>query len=176
MATEKVQATDFQDGDQTSNPKGQLTFDDKVIQKIVGYAIENVDGLLGVDGGFVANIKNKIVNSDNPTDGIEVEVGKEQVAVDLDIIMEYRHNAHDIYDQLKQVIAKQIKKITSLVLVELNVEVVDIQTQKEFNESQTTLQDRVSSASEKVKSKAVESGEKVKQNLQSMGEEGDRVR
>jgi len=93
--------------------------------------------------------------------------------------MEYGHNAHDIYDQLKQVIAKQIKKITSLVLVELNVEVVDIQTQKEFNESQTTLQDRVSrvsSASEKVKSKAVESGEKVKQNLQSMGEEGDRVR
>ena len=72
MATEKVQATDFQDGDQTSNPKGQLTFDDKVIQKIVGYAIENVDGLLGVDGGFVANIKNKIVNSDNPTDGIEI--------------------------------------------------------------------------------------------------------
>ena len=172
MATEKVQATDFQDGDQTSNPKGQLTFDDKVIQKIVGYAIENVDGLLGVDGGFVANIKNKIVNSDNPTDGIEVEVGKEQVAVDLDIIMEYGHNAHDIYDQLKQVIAK----ITSLVLVELNVEVVDIQTQKEFNESQTTLQDRVSSASEKVKSKAAESGEKVKQNVQSMGEEGDRVR
>ena len=50
MATEKVQATDFHDGDQTSNLKGELTFDDKVIQKIVGYAIENVDGLLGVDG------------------------------------------------------------------------------------------------------------------------------
>ena len=133
MATEKVQATDFQDGDQTSNLKGQLTFDDKVIQKIVGYAIENVDGLLGVDGGFVANIKNKIVNSDNPTDGIEVEVGKEQVAVDLDIIMEYGHNAHDIYDQLKQVIAKQIKKITSLVLVELNVEVVDIISRRKKN-------------------------------------------
>lgn len=176
MATEKVQATDFQDGDQTSNPKGQLTFDDKVIQKIVGYAIEDVDGLLGVDVGFVANIKNKIVNTDNPTDGIEVEVGKEQVAVDLDIIMEYGHNAHDIYDQLKQVIAKHVKKITSLVLVEINVEVVDIQTQKEFNESQTTLQDRISNASENVKSKASDSREKVKQNVQSMDEKSDRVK
>jgi len=48
---------------ETVAPKGQLTFDDKVIQKIVGYAIENVSGLLGVDGGFVANIKNKIVNN-----------------------------------------------------------------------------------------------------------------
>lgn len=176
MATEKVQATDFQDGDQTSNLKGELTFDDKVIQKIVGYAIENVDGLLGVDGWFVANITNKIVNSDNPTDGIEVEVGKEQVAVDLDIIMEYGHNAHDIYDQLKQVIAKHVKKITSLVLVEINVEVVDIQTQKEFNESQTTLQDRISSASENVKSKASDSREKVKQNVQSLNEKSDRVK
>lgn len=176
MATEKVQATDFHDGDQTSNLKGELTFDDKVIQKIVGYAIENVDGLLGVDGWFVANITNKIVNSDNPTDGIEVEVGKEQVAVDLDIIMEYGHNAHDIYDQLKQVIAKHVKKITSLVLVEINVEVVDIQTQKEFNESQTTLQDRISSASENVKSKASDSREKVKQNVQSINEKSDRVK
>ena len=82
---------------ETVAPKGQLTFDDKVIQKIVGYAIENVSGLLGVDGGFVANIKNKIVNSDNPTDGIDVEVGKEQVAVDLNIVMEFGHNAHDVY-------------------------------------------------------------------------------
>ena len=69
MVTENksVQATE-------TAPKGELTFNDKVIQKVVGYAIENVSGLLGVDGGFMANIKNKIVNSDNPVDGIEVEV------------------------------------------------------------------------------------------------------
>lgn len=90
--------------------------------------------------------------------------------------MEYGHNAHDIYDQLKQVIAKHVKKITSLVLVEINVEVVDIQTQKEFNESQTTLQDRISSASENVKSKASDSREKVKQNVQSLNEKSDRVK
>ncbi len=29
--------------------KGDLTFDDKVIQKIVGYSIEKIDGLLGID-------------------------------------------------------------------------------------------------------------------------------
>ena len=105
-----------------TTPKGELTFNDKVIQKVIGYAIENVPGLLGVDGGFMANIKNKIVNSDNPVDGISVEVGKEQVAVDLNVIMAYGNNAHDIYKTLTEVIAKQLTEITSLELVELNVE------------------------------------------------------
>ncbi|MDG4967081.1 Asp23/Gls24 family envelope stress response protein, partial [Lactococcus lactis] len=31
--------------------KGTLTCEDKVIQKIVGLALESVDGLLAVDGG-----------------------------------------------------------------------------------------------------------------------------
>ena len=153
--------------------RGELTFNDKVIQKIVGYAIENVSGLLGVDGGFVANIKNRIVNSDNPVDGIDVEVGKEQVAVDLNIIMEYGHNAHDIYKQLSTVIAKQVKETTSLVLVELNVEVVDIQTQKEFAASQTTLQDRVSDAGNAVREKASDGVNTVKSTAAKVARDDD---
>lgn len=146
----------------TVEPKGQLTFDDKVIQKIVGYAIENVSGLLGVDGGFVANIKNKIVNSDNTTDGINVEVGKEQVAVDLNIVMEFGHNAHDVYKEISRVVAKQIEEATSLTLVELNVEVIDIQTKSEFEESQVTIQDRVTDAGKSVQDKATVGIDKVK--------------
>lgn len=147
---------------ETVAPKGQLTFDDKVIQKIVGYAIENVSGLLGVDGGFVANIKNKIVDSDNPTDGISVEVGKEQVAVDLNIVMEFGHNAHDVYKELSKVVAKQIEEATSLTLVELNVEVIDIQTKSEFEKSQVTVQDRVTDAGKSVQDKATAGIDKVK--------------
>lgn len=146
----------------TVEPKGQLTFDDKVIQKIVGYAIEKVSGLLGVDGGFVANIKNKIVNSDNTTDGINVEVGKEQVAVDLNIVMEFGHNAHDVYKEISRVVAKQIEEATSLTLVELNVEVIDIQTKSEFEESQVTIQDRVTDAGKSVQDKATVGIDKVK--------------
>ena len=41
--------------------RGELTYEDKVIEKIVGLALENVDGLLGVNGGFLANLKDKLV-------------------------------------------------------------------------------------------------------------------
>lgn len=59
-----------------STVKGNLTFDDKVIQKIIGIALSEVDGLLTIDGGFFSNIAEKLVNTNDVTSGIDVEVGK----------------------------------------------------------------------------------------------------
>lgn len=56
--------------------KGELTFEDKVIQKIIGIALEEVDGLLTVDGGFFSNLRDKMINSEDVTTGIHTEVGK----------------------------------------------------------------------------------------------------
>ncbi|MDC2805128.1 Asp23/Gls24 family envelope stress response protein [Leuconostoc suionicum] len=160
----------------STDVKGELTFNDKVIQKIVGYAIENVKGLLGVDGGFVSNIKNKIVNSDDPTDGINVEVGKEQVAVDLDVIMEFGHNAHDIYKELIKVIETQLEKATNLKLVELNVQIIDIQTQAEYKNSRVTLQDKVSDAGSAIKEKTSDGVNSAKETANNLTDDDSRVK
>lgn len=73
-----------------SEARGELTFDNDVIKKIIGQALENVSGLLAVDGGFFSNLTDKLINTDNVTSGVNIEVGKEQVAVDLNIIVEYK--------------------------------------------------------------------------------------
>ncbi|EGD27193.1 hypothetical protein LL072_10610 [Lactobacillus delbrueckii subsp. lactis DSM 20072] len=65
--------------DEKSGIKGNLTFDDKVIQKIIGIALSEVDGLLTVDGGFFANVAEKLVNTSDVTSGIDVEVGKNRL-------------------------------------------------------------------------------------------------
>lgn len=59
--------------------KGELVFEDKVIQKIIGIALDEIDGLLTVDGGFFSNIAGKLVNTDNTTSGVDVEVGKNKL-------------------------------------------------------------------------------------------------
>ena len=97
----------------TTGVKGELTYEDKVIQKIVGIALESVDGLLTVDGGFFSNIAGKLVNTDDVTSGINVEVGKKQVAVDLDIVAEYGSDMTTIYDQIKEVVSTQVNKMTN---------------------------------------------------------------
>lgn len=113
---------------------GELTFEDKVIQKIIGIALEKVDGLLRVDGGFFSNMAERISNSDDVTSGIDTEVGKEEVAVDLDVVIEYRKDAENIYEQIKKVAVEQVKKMTHLDVVEVNVHVEDIKTREEIEQ------------------------------------------
>ncbi|HFZ9678273.1 TPA: Asp23/Gls24 family envelope stress response protein, partial [Streptococcus agalactiae] len=47
---------------QKQDIKTSVTYEEKVIAKIVGHALESVDGLLAVSGGFFSNLKNSVVN------------------------------------------------------------------------------------------------------------------
>lgn len=126
--------------------KGQLTFEDKVIEKIVGLALDKVPGLLAVNGGFLSNLKDKLVNTDTTRDGVNVEVGTKEVAVDLEIIAEYQVNIPEIFATIKEVVEKEIKKMTGLNVIEVNVNVVDVKTRAQHEEDSVSLQDRVSQA------------------------------
>ncbi|GEQ48775.1 Asp23/Gls24 family envelope stress response protein [Tetragenococcus koreensis] len=129
---------------------GELTFNDKVIQKIIGIAMEKIDGLLNVQGGFFSSVAGKIANTDNVTAGIETEVGQKQVAVDMEIICEYGKDAAKIYDEIKQVVVTEVKKMTHLDVIEVNVNVADIQTEEEYEQNKETLQDKASDAADTV--------------------------
>lgn len=128
----------------TPSIKGELKYTDKVIEKIVGMALESVDGLLAVSGGFFSDLKEKLINTDTTRDGVNVEVGTKQVAVDLDIVAEYQKHVPTIYQSIKSVIETEIKRMTDLEVVEVNVNVVDIKTRAQHEADTVSLQDRVS--------------------------------
>lgn len=145
----------------TMTIKGDLTFDDKVIQKIVGIALEEIDGLLTVDGGFFSNLASKIVNTDDVTSGIGVEVGSKQVAVDLDIVAEYGKDITNIYDRIKKILSREVNNMTGLEVVEVNVNVVDVKTKDQHEKDSVSMQDRVSNAAEATGSALSTAGNKV---------------
>ena len=147
--------------------KGELTYEDKVIQKIIGLSLENISGLLEIDGGFFSNLKDKLVNSDNVTNGVNVEVGKSQVAVDLNVVVEYQKNVPDLYKQIKDVVVAEVSKMTELEVVEVNVNVIDIKTKEQYEADSVSLQDRVSDVAESTGEFASEQFEKVKSGLDS---------
>lgn len=126
--------------------KGDLVYDDKVIQKIIGIAIEQIDGLLTVDGGIFSNAAEKLVNTDNVTAGIDTEVGKEQVAVDMDVVIEYGKDITKVASEIRKVIRDEVAKMTHLDVIEVNLHVVDIKTKEEFEQDSETVQDKVTSA------------------------------
>ena len=157
--------------------KGELTYEDKVIQKIIGLSLENIPGLLASDGGFFSNLAEKLVNTDNVASGVNVEVGKKQVAVDLNVIVEYQKNVPELYKKIKEVVVSEISKMTDLEVVEVNVDVVDIKTKEQHEADSVSLQDRATgvvestskftsdkfeSAKDKVKEVAEDTKDKVK--------------
>ena len=150
---------------QTDAEKGELTYEDKVIQKIIGLSLEKVDGLLAVDGGFFSNLADKIINTDHVGNGVNVEVGKEQVAVDLNVVVEYQKNVPELYKHIKEVVASQVSKITDLEVIEVNVNVVDIKTKEQHEADSVSLQDRVTGVVESTGEFASEQFENVKTGL-----------
>ena len=147
--------------------RGELTYEDKVIQKMIGLSLDKVPGLLHVDGGFFSNLTEKIVNTNDVTHGVNVEVGKEQVAVDLNVIVEYRKNVPTLYKEIKDVIVSEVAKMTDLEVVEVNVNVVDIKTKEQHEADSVSLQDRVTDVAESTGEFASEQFSRVKSGIGS---------
>jgi len=145
--------------------RGELTYEDKVIQKIIGLSLDRVPGLLHVDGGFFSNLTEKLVNTNDVTHGVNVEVGKEQVAVDLNVVAEYQKNVPALYKEIKKVVAEEVSKMTDLEVVEVNVNVVDIKTKEQHEADSVSLQDRVTDVAESTGEFASEQFEKAKSGI-----------
>lgn len=156
---------------ETTEVKGNLAYEDKVIQKIVGLALESVNGLLAVDGGFFSNLTGKLVNTEDVTAGVGVEVGKKQVAVDLKVVTEYKKNVPDIYQKIKEVIRKEVSDMTDLEVVEVNVTVVDIKTKEQQKDDEKSLQDRVVGAAQTTGKLTSDQVDKVKEKVDDMGDD-----
>lgn len=110
----------------------KLTFNEDVIAKIAGKAIQNINGILSMNGNLFNDIADRFRSEDDVTKGIDVEVGDKQVALDLSIILEYGANAHTVFEQILDRLSSEIESMTGLKVVEANVEVNDVMTKKEW--------------------------------------------
>ncbi|MHB9680521.1 Asp23/Gls24 family envelope stress response protein, partial [Lactococcus lactis] len=132
--------------------------------------------LLSVEGGFFSNLTGKLINTDDVTTGVDVEVGKTQVAVDLKVVTEYRKNVPDIYEKIKEVIRKEIAAMTELEVVEVNVTVTDIKTKEQQKEDDVSIQDRVTSAAQTTGKFTSEQVDKVKDKVENNTDKEARVK
>ena len=78
------------------------------------------------------NLTETFSSGENLTKGISAEVGEKQVAIDMDVFLEFDSNAQAIFKQLCDKISAQIERMTGLQLVELNMHVKDVLTKREW--------------------------------------------
>ncbi|MDO5733611.1 MAG: Asp23/Gls24 family envelope stress response protein [Eubacteriales bacterium] len=108
-----------------------LRFREEVVSKIVGFAVQEIEGILTMSGSFFTSIKESFGQSDK-TKGVSVDMEEEGVVVNLEMVLEYGKSAPEVFEQLKQLVGERVNHMTGLKVLAMNVRVVDILTREEF--------------------------------------------
>jgi uncharacterized alkaline shock family protein YloU len=111
--------------------EGRTTISDAVVQKIAGIAAREVNGVHNLGTGtarMFGAIRERVPGSSGPavTQGVAVEVGTRQAAIDLDIVVEYGVSIPDLARAVRRNVIAAIERMTGLEVVEVNIVVDDI--------------------------------------------------
>jgi uncharacterized alkaline shock family protein YloU len=110
--------------------KGQTTIADAVVTKVAGVAAREVGGVYELGGG-VARAMGAVTNrlpgsSDSNSQGVSVEVGEKEAAVDLKVVIEYGESIPKVSQAIRENVVRRIEGITGLSVTEVNVAVNDL--------------------------------------------------
>ncbi|MGI6144013.1 MAG: Asp23/Gls24 family envelope stress response protein [bacterium] len=106
----------------TQDELGRTKVADEVVAIIAGLAATEIEGVVGMSGGIVSGIAERLGRKDL-TRGVKVEVGEEQVAVDLFLITRFGMSIPDIARKVKENVKDKIESMTGLEVVEVNINV-----------------------------------------------------
>ena len=131
------------------NKNGKISVADNVVQKIAGMATREVPGVHGMGSGASRTfgaIRERIPGSSGPnvSQGVSVEVGETQAAVDLDIVIEYGVSIADLGQAIQRNVKQAVERMTGLEVVEVNVSVDDVYLPQEDNDKNNEDDKRVS--------------------------------
>ncbi|AOZ73348.1 hypothetical protein BK816_08755 [Boudabousia tangfeifanii] len=109
--------------------RGTTTIADAVVAKVAGLALAEVKGVYAVGGGFsraLGAAREAFGASKNITQGVSVEVGSKQAAIDLSLIVEYPHPIHEVAEDVRKTVLGAVENIVGLEVVEVNIDVTDV--------------------------------------------------
>lgn len=109
---------------------GRTSIADGVVQKIAGLAAREVSGVYALGGGAArafGALRERIPGSSQSAgQGVSVEVGEKQAAVDLDLVTEYGVSIADVAQAVRRNVISSVEGMTGLEVTEVNVSVNDI--------------------------------------------------
>ncbi len=109
--------------------KGTTTIADAVVTKVASIATREIGGVYELGGGAaraVGSVAQRVGIGDQRTQGVSVEVGEKEAAVDLTIVVEYGESIPDLSRQIRENVTRRIEGITGLTVTEVNVTVNDL--------------------------------------------------
>jgi uncharacterized alkaline shock family protein YloU len=110
--------------------RGSTSISDSVVSKIAGIASQEVDGVRMGSGGSqaVSGILGSITggSSGSQTQGVSVEVGQEEAALDLTLTAEYGKSIPQLAEAVRRNVANRVESLVGLRVTEVNITVSNI--------------------------------------------------
>ena len=143
-------------------PSSNITYNNEVVAIIAGLAANEVEGIAGMCT-VSSGLKNK---NRNVTKGVKVEVGTEEVAVDLYVIVEYGIPIQRAAGDAQENVRKAIESMTGLHVVRVDVHVQSVSFEQEKKALQAGVQNAALVAGEMEQEKKPEKEPETKKKTE----------
>ncbi|GAA2434645.1 hypothetical protein GCM10010191_56450 [Actinomadura vinacea] len=120
---------------------GRTKIADTVVAKIAGMAAREVGGVYDMGAGMMrtfGSVKERLpggMGRQSMTQGVSVQVGERQAAVDLSLIVDYGVSIPDLSAAVRENVINGIEHMCGLDVVEVNIDVADIHVPGEEEEA-----------------------------------------
>ena len=136
--------------------RGNTSIADNVVSKIAGIAAQEVDGIRMGSGASqtASNLLGSITGSGggSQTQGVSVEVGQEEAALDLTLTAEYGKSIPQLAEAVRRNVSNRVESLIGLRVTEVNITVQNIffphQEQEQERQRQREQQQREQQAQE----------------------------
>jgi len=122
--------TSQQPGGPLASSQGKTSIAHTVVSKIAGIATREVSGVFDLGGGTsraIGALRERIPGASvNHAQGVSVEVGEKQAAVDIDIVADYGVSIADLAVGIRRNVIAAVERMTSLEVTEVNITVNDV--------------------------------------------------
>ena len=130
--------------------RGNTTIADNVVSKIAGIAAQEVDGIRMGSGASqtASNLLGSITGGSggSQTQGVSVEVGQEEAALDLTLTAEYGKSIPQLAEAVRRNVSNRVESLVGLRVTEVNITVQNIffpqQEQEQERQRQLEQQQR----------------------------------
>lgn len=107
---------------------GRTVISDSAVAKVAGIAARRVPGVYALGAGSTRAIGaiREVVGAADLSQGVRVEVGETQAAVDVDLVAEYGVPLQELANNVRAAVYQSVQELVGMDVIEVNVEVNDV--------------------------------------------------
>ncbi|WP_422769647.1 Asp23/Gls24 family envelope stress response protein [Plantactinospora sp. WMMC1484] len=118
---------------QLTTETGQTRIADGVVAKIAGFATREIPGVHSMGAGLarrMGQLRSLVPGGGEMAgQGVSVQVGEREAAVDIDIVTHYGQSIVDVSEAVRRNVIDRVQAMTGLKVVEVNINVDDVHVQ-----------------------------------------------